>query len=97
MPASAWPSMPLWRVSSMRRDSDRISLSIDFDRLAWHRFGDGLANLGQFAAESGDRLLDPVGSLQRFDLACDLEQMALERRKIRDPSESRAPPPSRVR
>ena len=29
MPASAWPSMPLWRVSSMRRDSERISFSID--------------------------------------------------------------------
>ena len=29
MPASAWPSMPLWRVSSMRRDSERISFSIN--------------------------------------------------------------------
>ena len=29
MPASAWSSLPLWRVSSMRRDSERISLSID--------------------------------------------------------------------
>ena len=29
MPASAWPSVPLWRVSSMRRDSERISFSID--------------------------------------------------------------------
>ena len=62
----------------------RLDFAFDrFDRLAWHRFGNGVANLGQFAAESGDRLLDPIGSLQRFDLARDLEQMALERRKIR--------------
>ena len=29
MPASAWPSMPLCRVSSIRRDSERISFSIN--------------------------------------------------------------------
>src|ERR1700687_5899426 len=29
MPARALPSMPLWRVSSMRPDSERISFSID--------------------------------------------------------------------
>ena len=42
-----------------------------------------MTNLGQFAAERGDRLLDPVGALQRLDLAGDLEQMPLERGEIR--------------
>ncbi len=54
-----------------------------FDRPARHRLGDGVTNLRQLAAERSDRLLDPVGTLQRFDLAGDLEQMALKRGKIR--------------
>ena len=29
MLASAWPSVPLWRFSSMRRASERTSFSID--------------------------------------------------------------------
>jgi hypothetical protein len=53
-----------------------------FDRLAWHRLGNGVTNFGQFAAECGDRLLDAVRMLQRLDLARDLDQMALERGKI---------------
>ncbi len=62
----------------------RADLVLDrFDRAARHRFGDGVTDLRQFAAERGDRLLCPVGALQRFDLARDLEQMALERGKIR--------------
>ena len=54
-----------------------------FDRAARHRLGNGLTNLRQFAAEGGDRLLDPARTLQRFDLARDLEQMAFEHGKIR--------------
>ena len=54
-----------------------------FYRPARHRLGDGLANFGQFAAERGDRLLDPVGTLQRFDLAGDLDEVTLQRGKIR--------------
>jgi hypothetical protein len=54
-----------------------------FDRLAWHRLGNGVTNFGQFAAECGDRLLDAVRMLQRFDLAGDLDQMALECGKVR--------------
>ncbi len=54
-----------------------------FDRPARHRLGNGGANLGQFDPEGGDRLFDPVGPPQRFDLAGDLEQMALERGEIR--------------
>ncbi len=54
-----------------------------FDRPARHRLGNGVTDLRQFAAERGDRLLDPVGTLQRFDLAGNLEQMAFERGKIR--------------
>src|SRR5712671_6720627 len=54
-----------------------------FDRLAWHRLGNGVTNFRQFAAERGDRLLDPVRTLQGFDLAGDLDEMALERGKIR--------------
>ena len=82
MPASAWSSMPLWRVSSMRRDSERISFSIDSIARRGIASVMACANLGQFAAERGDRLLDPVGALQRFDLAGDLEQMTFERREI---------------
>ncbi len=67
----------------MRRDSERISFSIDFDRPARHRFGNGLTNLRQFAAERGDRLLDPVRTLQLFDLARNLGEMALEHGEIR--------------
>ncbi len=29
MPASVWPSLPFCRLSSMRRDSERISFSSD--------------------------------------------------------------------
>ena len=83
MPASAWPSVPFWRVSSMRRDSERISFSIEFDRPARHRLGDGVADLGEFAAEGRDRLLDMIGALQRLDLARDLEQMTFQRGEIR--------------
>ena len=83
MPASTWPSLPLWRVSSMRRDSERISFSIEFDRPARHRLGDGGADFGEFAAERRDRLLDVIGTLQRLDLARDLEQMPFQRREIR--------------
>ncbi len=54
-----------------------------FDRAARHRFGDGVTNFRQFAAERGDRLFNAVGALQRFDLARDLQQMALERGEIR--------------
>ncbi len=54
-----------------------------FDRPARHRLGDGVTDFGEFAAERGDRLLDAVGTLQRLDLARDLEQMTLERGKIR--------------
>jgi len=42
-----------------------------------------VTDLGEFAAECGDRLLDPVGTLQRLDLAGDLEQMAFERGEVR--------------
>ena len=54
-----------------------------FDLPARHRFGDGVADFGEFAAERDDRLLDMIGTLQRFDLAGDLEQVPFERRKIR--------------
>jgi hypothetical protein len=42
-----------------------------------------VTDLRQFGAECGDRLLDPVGTLQRLDLAGDLDEMALERGEIR--------------
>ena len=62
----------------------RADLVLDrFDRAARHRLGDGVADLRKLAAESVDRLLGIVRALQRFDLARDLEQMALERREIR--------------
>ena len=54
-----------------------------FDRAARHRLGDGVADFVQLAAERGDRLLDIVGTLQRFDLAGDLEQMLFEPGEIR--------------
>ena len=54
-----------------------------FDRPARHRLGNGVTNFRQFAAERGDRLLDPVRTLQGFDLAGDLDEVALERGKIR--------------
>ena len=54
-----------------------------FDRPARHRLGDGVTNFRQFAAESGDRLLDAVGALQRLDLARDLDQMPFQRGEIR--------------
>ncbi len=54
-----------------------------FDFAARHRLGDGLTDFGEFAAERRDRFLDMVGTLQRLDLAGDLEQVPLERRKIR--------------
>ena len=54
-----------------------------FDRPARHRLGDGVTDFRKLAAERGDRLLDPAGTLQCFDLAGDLEQMALERGEIR--------------
>src|SRR5207248_2400634 len=62
----------------------RADFALDrFDGAAGHRFGDGVTDFSQFAAECGNRLLDAVGALQRLDLARDLEQMALERGKIR--------------
>ena len=67
----------------MRRDSERISFSINSIARRGIASVMALTNFGQFAAEGGDRLLDPVGTLQRLDLARDLEQMALERGKIR--------------
>ena len=54
-----------------------------FDRPARHRLGDGLTDLGEFAAEGGDRLLHMIGTLQRLDLARDLDEMPLERGEIR--------------
>ena len=54
-----------------------------FDLPARHRLGDGVTDLGEFAAEGCDRLLDMIGALQRLDLARDLEQMPFERRKVR--------------
>ena len=54
-----------------------------FDLPARHRLGDGLADFGEFAAEGGNRLLDMIGTLQRLDLAGDLEQVPFERRKVR--------------
>ncbi len=54
-----------------------------FDRPARHRLGNGVTDFRQFAAERGDRLLDSVRTLQGFDLAGDLDEMALERGKIR--------------
>ena len=63
----------------------RADFGLDrFDRPARHRLGNGATNLGQFVAKRSDRLLDPVGTLQRFDLAGDIDQMTLERRKIRN-------------
>ena len=44
-----------------------------FDGPPRHRLGDSLPNLRQFAAKGGNRLLDAVGTLQRFDLAGDFE------------------------
>src|SRR5947209_1376590 len=62
----------------------RADFALDgLDRAARHRIGDGVADFSQFAAECGNRLLDAVGALQRLDLARDLEQVALERGKIR--------------
>ena len=54
-----------------------------FDRPARHRFGDGGTDFGKLAAERSDRLLDMVGTLQRLDLARDLDQMTFERGEIR--------------
>ena len=71
MPASAWPSLPFCLVSSMRRDSVRISFSSDS------------TDLGEFGAEGRDRLFDVIGTLQRLDLARDLDQMTFQRRKVR--------------
>ena len=83
MPASAWlvdAALP----GVVDAAGQRADFVFDrFDRPARHRLGDGVTNLRQFAAERGDRLLDPVGTLQRFDLAGDLEQMAFERGEIR--------------
>ena len=83
MPASAWrvDAALAGIVDAARQRADFVFDR--FDRPARHRLGDGVANLGQFAAERGDRLLDPVGTLQRLDLAGDLEQMAFERGEIR--------------
>ena len=83
MPASVWPSLPFWRVSSMRRDSERISFSID--SIARRGIASVMActYFGEFAAECRDRLLDVVGTLQRLDLARDLDQMTFQRGEIR--------------
>ena len=62
----------------------RADLVLDrFDRAARHRLGDGVADLGELGAEAVDRLLGIVRTLQRLDLARDLEQMAFEQREIR--------------
>ena len=83
MPASVWPSLPFWRLSSMRRDSERISFSIDSIARRGIASVMALADLGEFAAEGRNRLLDMIGTLQRLDLARDLEQMPFERREVR--------------
>lgn len=58
----------------------RADLVLDrFDRAARHRLGDGGTDFGKLAAEGVDRLLGIIGTLQRLDLARDLEQVALER------------------
>src|SRR6185437_3840888 len=54
-----------------------------FDLPARHRLGNGLADFGEFAAEGGNRLLDVIGTLQRLDLARDLDQVPFERREVR--------------
>ena len=54
-----------------------------FDRPARHRLGDGVTDLGEFGAEGRDRLFDVIGTLQRLDLARDLDQMTFQRRKVR--------------
>ena len=62
----------------------RANLVFDrFDRAARQRFGDDVTNTGKFAAECGDRLLHPIGALQQFDLARDLEQVPFEAGEIR--------------
>ena len=59
------------------------------DRAARHRLGDGGANFRKLAAEGGDRLLEMIGTLQRVDLARDLEQVPLQCREIRARSRGR--------
>ena len=54
-----------------------------FDRPARHRLGDGGTYFGELAAECRNRLLDVVGTLQRLDLARDLDQMTFQRGEIR--------------
>ena len=60
-----------------------------FDRPARHRLGDGGADFGELAAERRDRLLEMIGTLQRLDLARDLEQVPFQRREIRARAEGR--------
>ncbi|MGY3107625.1 hypothetical protein ACVWW7_004252 [Bradyrhizobium sp. LM6.9] len=82
----AGQDLPVGAVGTRLVDApmQRANLVLDrFDRAARHRLGDGVADLRKFAAERVDRLLGIVGALQRFDLARDLEQMALERGEIR--------------
>ena len=62
-----------------------------FDRPARHRLGDGGADLGKLAAECRDRLLEMIGTLQRLDLARDLEQVPLQRGEIRASGVAAAP------
>ena len=62
----------------------RADFGLDrIDCLARHRFGNGAADFGEFAAEGGNRLLDIVGTLQRLDLARDLDQVPFQRGEIR--------------
>ena len=83
MPASVWPSLPLLSVV-VDAAGQRADFVLErFDLPARHRLGDGLTDLGEFAAEGGNRLLDMIGTLQRLDLARDLEQVPFERRKVR--------------
>ena len=49
-----------------------------FYRAARHRIGDRNANFRQLAPERRDGSFNPVGPLQRFDLAGDIQQVAFE-------------------
>ncbi len=62
----------------------RADLGLErFDGAARHRLGDGGADFRKLAAEGRDRLLQMIGTLQRLDLAGDLEQMPFQSREIR--------------
>jgi hypothetical protein len=53
------------------------------DRPARHRFQDRRADFAELAAEGVDRLVQMIGTLQRLDLARDLEQMLFQRAEVR--------------